>query len=153
MVAKSKWDTHVKDKLVVVEGWARNGLTEKQIAHNLGVAYSTFRVYKEKYPALSAVLKKGREVIDFEVEGALIKRALGYSYVEVTKELVEDETTGSAELKVVKTVTKQVAPDVTAQIFWLKNRKPNEWKNDPHMLELKKRDLELKQKIIEANNW
>ena len=153
MVAKSKWDTHVKDKLVIVEGWARNGLTEKQIAHNLGVAYSTFRVYKEKYPALSAVLKKGREVIDFEVEGALIKRALGYSYVEVTKELVEDETTGSAELKVVKTVTKQVAPDVTAQIFWLKNRKPNEWKNDPHMLELKKRDLELKQKIIEANNW
>lgn len=153
MVAKSKWDTHVKDKLVVVEGWARNGLTEKQIAHNLGVAYSTFRVYKEKYPALSAVLKKGREVIDFEVEGALIKRALGYSYVEVTNELVEDETTGSAELKVVKTVTKQVAPDVTAQIFWLKNRKPNEWKNDPHMLELKKRDLELKQKIIEANNW
>lgn len=153
MVAKSKWDTHVKDKLVVVEGWARNGLTEKQIAHNLGVAYSTFRVYKEKYPALSAVLKKGREVIDFEVEGALIKRALGYSYVEVTKELVEDETTGSAELKVVKTVTKQVAPDVTAQIFWLKNRKPNEWKNDPHMLELKKRDLELKQKIIKANNW
>lgn len=153
MVAKSKWDTHVKDKLVVVEGWARNGLTEKQIAHNLGVAYSTFRVYKEKYPALSAVLKKGREVIDFEVEGALIKRALGYSYVEVTKELVENETTGSAELKVVKTVTKQVAPDVTAQIFWLKNRKPNEWKNDPQMLELKKRDLELKQKIVEANNW
>lgn len=153
MVAKSKWDTHVKDKLVVVEGWARNGLTEKQIAHNLGVAYSTFRVYKEKYPALSAVLKKGREVIDFEVEGALIKRALGYSYVEVTKELVEDETTGSAKLKVVKTVTKQVAPDVTAQIFWLKNRKPNEWKNDPQMLELKKRDLELKQKIVEANNW
>ena len=153
MVAKSKWDTHVKDKLVVVEGWARNGLTEKQIAHNLGVAYSTFRVYKEKYPALSAVLKKGREVIDFEVDGALIKRALGYSYVEITKELVEDETTGSAELKVVKTVTKQVAPDVTAQIFWLKNRKPNEWKNDPQMLELKKRDLELKQKIVEANNW
>ena len=153
MVAKSKWDTHVKDKLVVVEGWARNGLTEKQIAHNLGVAYSTFRVYKEKYPALSAVLKKGREVIDFEVEGALIKRALGYSYVEVTKELVENETTGSAELKVVKTVTKQVAPDVTAQIFWFKNRKPNEWKNDPQMLELKKRDLELKQKIVEANNW
>lgn len=121
--------------------------------HIISVLPIQIRVYKEKYPALSAVLKKGREVIDFEVEGALIKRALGYSYVEVTKELVEDETTGSAELKVVKTVTKQVAPDVTAQIFWLKNRKPNEWKNDPHMLELKKRDLELKQKIIEANNW
>lgn len=153
MVAKSKWDTHVKDKLVVVEGWARNGLTEKQIAHNLGVAYSTFRVYKEKYPALSAVLKKGREVIDFEVEGALIKRALGYSYEEVTKELVEDETTGSAELKVVKTVTKQVAPDVTAQIFWLKNRKPNEWKNDPHKVKLDREALELRKKEIESRLW
>lgn len=153
MVAKSKWDTHVKDKLVVVEGWARNGLTEKQIAHNLGVAYSTFRVYKEKYPALSAVLKKGREVIDFEVEGALIKRALGYSYVEVTKELVEDETTGSAELKVVKTVTKQVAPDVTAQIFWLKNRKPNEWKSDPHKVKLDREALELRKKEIESRLW
>ena len=153
MVAKSKWDTHVKDKLVVVEGWARNGLTEKQIAHNLAVAYSTFRVYKEKYPALSAVLKKGREVIDFEVEGALIKRALGYSYVEVTKELVEDETTGSAELKVVKTVTKQVAPDVTAQIFWLKNRKPNEWKNDPNKFKLDKEALELRKKELESRLW
>ena len=86
MVAKSKWDTHVKDKLVVVEGWARNGLTEKQIAHNLGVAYSTFRVYKEKYPALSAVLKKGREVIDFEVEGAL---TVSYTHLKLpTKRIV-----------------------------------------------------------------
>lgn len=153
MVAKSKWDTHVKDKLVVVEGWARNGLTEKQIAQNLGVAYSTFRVYKEKYPALSAVLKKGREVIDFEVEGALIKRALGYSYEEITRELVENEITGSAELKVVKTVTKQVAPDVTAQIFWLKNRKPDEWKNDPNKFKLDKEALELRKKELESRLW
>lgn len=53
---KSKWDTNVKDKLILVEGWARNGLSEEQIAKNLGVAYSTFRDYKRKHPALSAVL-------------------------------------------------------------------------------------------------
>ena len=152
-MAKSKWETHVKDKLVAVEGWARNGLSEEQIAKNLGVAYSTFRVYKQKYPALSAVLKKGREVVDFEVEGALIKRALGYSYVEETKELVEDEITGTAELKVVKTVTKQVAPDVTAQIFWLKNRKPEEWKNDPHKVKLDREALELRKKELESKVW
>lgn len=152
-MARSKWDTNVKDKLILVEGWARNGLTEQQIAKNLGVAYSTFRDYKSKYPALSAVLKKGREVIDFEVEGALIKRALGYSYIEETKELVEDEMTGSAELKVVKTVTKQVAPDVTAQIFWLKNRKPEEWKNDPHKVKIDREILELRQKELELKEW
>ncbi|WP_276704266.1 transposase [Romboutsia ilealis] len=152
-MARSKWDTNVKDKLVLVEGWARNGLTEQQIAKNLGVAYSTFRDYKTKYPALSAVLKKGREVIDFEVEGALIKRALGYSYVEETKELVEDEMTGSAELKVIKTITKHVAPDVTAQIFWLKNRKPEEWKNDPHKVKIDKEILKLRQQELELKGW
>ena len=152
-MARSKWDTNVKDKLVLVEGWARNGLTEQQIAKNLGVAYSTFRDYKTKYPALSAVLKKGREVIDFEVEGALIKRSLGYSYVEETKELVEDEMTGSAELKVIKTVTKHVAPDVTAQIFWLKNRKPEEWKNDPHKVKIDKEILKLRQQELELKGW
>lgn len=152
-MARSKWDTNVKDKLVLVEGWARNGLTEQQIAKNLGVAYSTFRDYKAKYPALSAVLKKGREVIDFEVEGSLIKRALGYTYVEETKEIVEDEITGSAEMKVVKSVTKHVAPDVTAQIFWLKNRKPEEWKNDPHKVRIDKELLKLRQKELELKEW
>lgn len=152
-MARSKWDTNVKDKLILVEGWARNGLTEQQISKNLGVAYSTFRIYKEKYSALSAVLKKGREVIDFEVEGALIKRALGYEYEEEIKELVTDEDTGIAELKVVKTIKKKVAPDVTAQIFWLKNRKPEEWKNDPHKVKIDLELLKLRQKELELKGW
>ncbi len=152
-MGKSKWDTNVKDKLICIEGWARNGLTEEQIAHNLGVAYSTFRVYKQKYPALLAVLKKGKEVVDFEVEGALIKRALGYSYVEETKELVEDAKTGTAEMKVVKSVTKQVAPDVTAQIFWLKNRKREEWQNDPNKTKIDREVLELRKKELEMKEW
>lgn len=152
-MSKSKWDTNVKDKLILVEGWARNGLTEQQIAKNLGVAYSTFREYKKKYPALMAVLKKGKEVVDFEVEGALIKRALGYSYVEETKELVEDKDAGTAELKIVKSTTKHVAPDVTAQIFWLKNRKPEEWKNDPHKVKIDREILELRKKELELKEW
>ena len=68
-------------------------------------------------------LKKGKEVVDIQVENALLKRALGYEFVEVTKELAE---TG---LIVTKKVTKQQAPDTTAAIFWLKNRKPNEWRD------------------------
>ncbi len=133
-MAKSKYETNVKDKLILVEGWARNGLTDEQISKNLGIAYSTFREYKKKYSALSAALKKGKEVIDFEVENALLKRALGYSYKEVTKELIKDPLTKKTELKVTKEVTKEVAPDTTAQIFWLKNRKTQEWRD--------KRDIE-----------
>ena len=64
--------------LTLIEGWARWGLTEKQIAKNMGCSYSTFRSWRDKYPALSAALKKGKEVSDFEVESALFKRAIGY---------------------------------------------------------------------------
>lgn len=149
----SKWETHVKDKLPMIEGLARNGVPEEQIAKKLGVGYSTFRKYKEKYVALVAALKKGREVVDFEVEGALIKRALGYSYVEETRELREDENGGGATLVLTKTVTKQVAPDVAAQKIWLLNRKPEEWQNDPHKVLNDKEALELRKKELEARMW
>jgi len=124
-MAKSKYETNVKDKLLLVEAWARNGLTDEQIAKNLGIAVSTLNDYKNKYPEFMESLKRGKEVIDIEVENALLKRALGYKYDEVTKEL--DETTG--KLQVSKIVTKEVIPDTTAQIFWLKNRKPGEWRD------------------------
>ena len=128
-MAKSKYETNVKDKLTLVEAWARNGLTDEQIGKNLGVAYSTFREYIKKYSALSAALKRGKEVVDIEVENALLKRALGYKYEEVTKEKILNRETKQYELKITKVVTKEVQPDTTAQIFWLKNRKPGEWRD------------------------
>lgn len=128
-MAKSKYETNVKDKLMLVEGWARNGLTIEQIAKNLGISKVTFYKYMNEHIELFERLKKGKEVIDFEVENALLKRALGYKYKEVTKELITDPETKKEELKVTKEVTKEVAPDTTAQIFWLKNRKPQEWRD------------------------
>ena len=107
------------DKLILLEGWARDGLTDEQIAKNIGIATSTFYEWKKKEIEFSEALKKGKEVIDFEVENALLKRALGYEY--------EEETYEYGILT--KKVKKQVAPDTTAQIFWLKNRKPNNWKD------------------------
>ncbi len=132
-----------KEGLLKLEGWARDGLTDQQIANNIGIGYSTLQTWKSKYQDIQDTLKKGKEVVDIQVENALLKRALGYEYDEITYE----------DGKETKRVRKQVAPDVTAQIFWLKNRKPDEWKNDPHMLEMKKKELKLKEKIIEANNW
>lgn len=124
-MAKSKWETHVKDKLILVEAWARNGLTDEQIAKNLGISKDTFYKYKKDHVDFSDSLKRGKEVIDIEVENALLKRALGYRYDEVTKE--RDKDTG--ELVVTKVVTKEVVGDTTAQIYWLKNRKPEDWRD------------------------
>ena len=121
MAKYTEWIT--EEGLLKIEGWARDGLTDKQIAENIGVAYSTFRDWIKRFPALSAPLKRGKEVIDRQVENALLKRALCYEYVETTKELTD------LGLTVTKQVTKQVAPDTTAQIFWLKNRKPKEWRD------------------------
>lgn len=236
-MAKGKYhDWLTEDGLIKLEGWARDGLTDKQIAHNIGVTEQTLNVWKKKYPSLFESLKRGKEVIDRQVENALLKRALGYEYEEVTRERMvdtgqnkrhggeskltekewgfakkyfngkccycgnytddltkdhvkplnndgalsfnnvipacrscnskkkdkemmswyqsvdyydkekmrkifdyidfvnsiggslenEDDT---SELVVTKIVTKQVIPDTTAQIFWLKNRKPYEWRD------------------------
>lgn len=133
-MAESKWP-EVKEKLLLVEGWARDGLTDEQIAKNLGIHVATFYDYKNKYCEFSEAVKRGKEVIDLEVENALLKRAMGYKYDEVTKEKILDNKTGKSELAVTKVVTKEVQPDTTAQIFWLKNRKPKVWR-DRHQHDL-----------------
>lgn len=128
-MAKSKYETHVKDKLILIEAWARNGLTDEQIAKNLGISKDTFYKYKREHVDFSDSLKRGKEVVDIEVENALLKRALGYKYNEVTQEKILNKETEEYELQVTKIVTKEVQPDTTAQIFWLKNRKPSEWRD------------------------
>lgn len=127
-------DWITEEGLTKIQGWARDGLTDEQIAHNIGCSRSTLYVWIKKYTDISDALKRGKEVIDMQVENALLKRALGYETVETTKERVFDELTGEYAMLETKEVKKQVAPDVTAQIFWLKNRKPAEWRD--------KRDVE-----------
>lgn len=121
--------------LLKIQGWARDGLSDKQIAHNIGITQTTLYEWQKRFPELSEALKKGKEVVDREVENALLKRAMGYEYDEITQEPVTDKDTGITEVRVTKRVTKQIVPDVTAQIFWLKNRKPEEFRD--------KRDVEL----------
>lgn len=115
--------------LLKIEGWARDGLTDEQIAKNIGISRETIYAWKKQYPNFSDALKKGKEVVDREVENALLKKALGYEYDEVTRERVFNADTGKPELMVTKIVKKQMAPDTTAQIFWLKNRKPGDWRD------------------------
>ena len=125
-----EWTT--EEGLLKIEGWARDGLTDEQIAHNIGIVPSTLYEWKKKHSEISEALKKGKEVIDRQVENALLKRALGYEYEEV-KQIIEKDEMGKDRKRIEKTV-KKVIPDTTAQIFWLKNRKPHEWRD--------KRDIE-----------
>ena len=134
-MAKGKFEPWLTEEgLLQIQAWARNGLTNEQIASNIGISRETLNQWCKRFPDFSDTLKKGKEVVDIQVENALLKRALGYSYVEITKERVidYDQETGEAvgsHMKVTKEVTKEVLPDTTAQIFWLKNRKPEMWRD------------------------
>lgn len=123
-MAKSKYEEYIKDNLILVEGWARDGLTDEMIAKNLNIAVSTLYEYKKQHSEFSEALKKGKEIIDRHVENALLKRALGYKTTEVTK-----ERNSEGQLVVTKEVIKEVQPDTTAEIFWLKNRNPQAWRD------------------------
>lgn len=125
-MAKGKYEYWITPEgLLKIEGWARDGLTDEQIANNMGVNKATLYRWKEKYCDICDSLKKGKDVVDRQVENALLRRALGYEYNEVKEKYEYGKITE-------RTVTKKEAvPDVTAQIFWLKNRKPEKWRDKP----------------------
>lgn len=134
-MAKGKFEKWLTvEGLLQIEAWARDGLTNEQIAANMGITRETLNQWKNRFPDISDTLKRGKAIVDIQVENALLKRALGYTYVETTREQVIDydpntgEKTGS-HMEITKTVTKEVQPDTTAQIFWLKNRKPDVWRD------------------------
>ena len=99
-MAKGKYERWLEpDGLMLLEGWARDGLTDEQIAHNVGITVKTLYEWKNKYSDICEALKKGKEVVDYQVENALLQSALD--------------------------------GNTTAQIFWLKNRRPDKWRDKP----------------------
>lgn len=145
-MAKSKaneWLT--EDKLTLLTAWARDGLTNLQIATNIGIVESTLYEWLNKHKEISESLKKGKEVTDIEVENALFKKAIGYRYDEVTHERIYFKTKDEYEVVETKRVTKEVQGDITAQIYWLKNRKPDKWRD-------KRVDEENEEQINNAKN-
>jgi len=97
-MAKGKYQEWITEEgLIKLEGWAKDGLTDEQIAKNIGINAATLYKWKSKYSEIDKSLKRGKDVVDRQVENALFKSAL------------EGNT--------------------TAQIFWLKNRKPKEWRD------------------------
>ena len=138
MAAKyEQWIT--PEGLLKIEGWARDGLTMQQIADNMGVGRKTLNNWMNRFPVLASCIRRGKDVPDRHVENALYKRAVGYEYEEITY---------NGEDEVVKRVVKAVLPDTTAQIFWLKNRKPDVWR-DRHEI-VKDNDNDQVMAFIEA---
>ena len=127
------------DGLLQLEGWAREGLTDAQIAHNMGIGIDTLYKWKNQFPEIRQAIKKGKAPVDLEVENALLKRALGYTEEETITEVEEipyttkdadgNPVTRTRTKRHVRKVKRVYPPDVTAQIFWLKNRKPQQWRD------------------------
>jgi len=108
----------------LAKAWAAAGRTEAQIASALGVAMSTISKWKIDYPEFSEALKAGKQEPDDAVERCLFERATGY----VNKNAVKIFMPANAKEPVYAPYVEYVAPDVTAQIFWLKNRRPKQWR-------------------------
>lgn len=125
-----------EENLLKLGAWARDGLTDKDIAQNIGIAQSTFNEWKYKYPELLDILKKNKEVADIVIENALYKKATGYNAI-VKKTFKVKEVIYNDNGKRLKETEKliegydevHIPADTTAQIFWLKNRKPEEWRD------------------------
>lgn len=135
-----------EDGLLRIESWASDGLTNEDIAENIGITSETLRVWQKKYSAISAALKKGREPVVRKLENALINRALGFEYDETETYIEEVE---GVQKKKVKKITRYSLPDSSALMFLLKNYKPNKYRkyNDETR---KKIEAETNKLIAEA---
>lgn len=119
---KTKYDPDTFPQLAYQ--YAREGYQNKEIAVSLGINESTMYEYIKRHPEFADALKRGKAPVDVEVEQTLLKRAKGYTY-----EAEEIEYGPGGNILCRKTKTEHVKPDTTAMIFWLKNRRPDRWRD------------------------
>ena len=137
MARKSKYEEYVKDKLESIQGWARDGLSLQEIADNLGISLSSLCNYKNQHEELNEALKKGVDESLYTVENALFKAACGYYYVE---EEINKKTGQVVQL------TKYAKPNITACIFYLKNKGNGKWSDK------QEHDVNVSQVIFEGED-
>lgn len=126
MARKGKYEQWLtEDGLLLLSGWARDGMTDEDIAKKMRISISTFYEWKNRFSEFSEALKINKEIADYEIENALRKKALGYDVEEISEKY---EGNFCVERKI---VVKHIPPDTTAQIFWLKNRQPDKWRSNP----------------------
>lgn len=103
---------------------AERGATDFEIADSLGVSVRTLYRWKAVHEDFRQSLKIAKDVADERVERSLYQRAIGYE-----QDAIKIFMPAGAEKPVIAQYVEKVAPDTTAQIFWLKNRKSAEWRD------------------------
>lgn len=121
----------VRPKWELIMAFCRQGLTDPQIALKLGIATQTWKKFLEEHEELADWVTEGREFAQAQVENALFKRAIGFSYTEVTRERRQVPGEEGFEMVITKKVKKTVQGDVGAQQYWLEHRAPNAWTRNP----------------------
>lgn len=119
------------DNLMLVAGWARTGYSIGDIARMMGVSNNVFRRWYDKYPKFRRAVKTNKDVVDYKVENALLKSALGYTTKE-SRVLVTMRHGKVVETQR-ETLTRDIAPQIGAIRMWLLNRQPEVWKNENKM--------------------
>lgn len=122
------YDRYVKGKEPAVKAACRNGATDKDLAELLGCGKTTLQTIKREHEGFRDMVKKDKQVADLFVENALFKRACGFEYEEVSTEVLVNKD-GSGTTTFVKKTKKQVAPETAAAMAWLKNRRPDLWRD------------------------
>ena len=138
-----------KEGLVKLEGYARDGKTDKQIAEMIGISTVTLYDWKNRFPNFANALKLGKEVVDRQVESALLQKALGNATSEEILYSVDEYGNQIEERRIVK----KAAPDTASAIFWLKNRKSDVWKDriqNEHNVQIEEISAEERRQRIEA---
>lgn len=181
-MAKAKWEKWLKpENLTLLQGWARDGLTNDQIAKKMGIVRSTLQSWIKTHEDISNALKKGKEVVDIEIENSLISTMKKHTVTTTTYKMVKkDEFNLKAErakfvnvykldhpeaskqeiliataenvdvyekIPISKTVT-EVDPNISAMIFWLKNRRPDVYRDQTFK---KLNEAQARKAIAEAN--
>ena len=139
-----------EDNLMLLECWARDGYTYQDVANAIGITTKTLKHWRDTYPEIAKALKSGREIIDYKVENALLKSALGYH----TKEVKVTTTIRNGKtIETIKEVThKEQAPNVSAIQCWLYNRLPQKWKkNRDQLIELDDEDTKIHITVTRAS--
>ena len=121
----SKWITNVQPRLTEIREWCIEGLTNEEMSKRLDINPDTWYKYMKEHAVLAELVNISKSVVDSQVENALLKTALGYEYEEV-KTIIEEDKNGKKRTRIEKT-KKYMPPNPTAQAFWLKNRKREEW--------------------------
>lgn len=128
MGAKGKYEKWLlPENLTLVQGWRRDGLSDKQVAANIGINQATLYDWLKKYDKFSEAYKKGTEVALYEVENALYKAACGYDVTEA--EMVKTTTPDGNEAKQERKRLRHIPPNIGAICFILKNRRPEKWRD------------------------